>query len=79
MVRGGLRVSIQQVAQGDAEGAGQAIDHLDRRVSRPTFQIADVGAVDTGLVGEALLAQALGATEFLQVFGEAAADIFHPY
>ena len=47
----------EQVRHADAKGFGEGLDHPNGRVARRTLQIADIGPVNTGLVGERFLTE----------------------
>ena len=66
---------VQQVAHRHAERQCESRYDRDRRVARPAFDIADIGAVDTGLLGERFLAPAFGEAQAAQVLAKAVMDI----
>ena len=52
----------EQVSCLHTERISEALDDCDRRIASASFDVADIGAVDSGEVGKRLLAQpALGA------------------
>ncbi|WP_456291215.1 hypothetical protein [Rhizorhabdus dicambivorans] len=58
-----------------AERFGQLFQYHHRRIPRPAFNVADIGAVNIGLMGESLLAPALLLAEGADVLPEALAYI----
>ena len=68
---------IQHIADLDLESLRDLRDDRDGRITRGTFEIADIGPVETCLIGKSLLAQALCLAQLSQVLCEAVADIFH--
>ena len=67
-----LREQFRSVhIQGDRE----LFHHHDGRISRTTFEVRYVSAVDVGLEGEALLTPAFGRAQAAQVTGKAPAYI----
>jgi hypothetical protein len=69
------RSLIEQFADLHSERIGEPIHELDRRVSRATFDVADVSAVDTGFVGQRFLAPAFGFVQGEPVGAEAVPNI----
>lgn len=66
---------VQQRSNRHAKWHGKLLDDGDRRIARAAFDIADIGAVDAGLVRIALLAPALLGAKAAQVSSEALANI----
>ena len=68
---------IEQLAQRHAQRCREPSDDGDRRVARAAFDVADIGPVDTSLVGERFLAPAFAEAQGAQVLTEAVTDV-HP-
>ena len=69
---------IQQCAHRHIEALGELLDHSDRRITRPSLEVADVGAMDPRLERKLLLAQPLLAAQTAEVFGKSLTDIHAP-
>lgn len=67
--------SGDQFASRYLERVCDLLDHGNRRITRATFKITDVSAVDPGFVGEGFLAERFLGAQAAQVSGEALADI----
>lgn len=65
-----VRDGLQQLGRGGAEGFGDQEDVLERDVALSAFDGADVGAVQTGTVGQFLLRDAGRCSQALQVEGQ---------
>ena len=65
-----VRNGFQQLGRGGAEGFGDQEDVLERDVALCAFDGADVGAVQTGTVGQLLLRDASRGSQALQVEGQ---------
>ena len=65
-----FRNGLQQLGRGGTEGFGDQEDVLERDVALSAFDGADVGAVQTGTVGQLLLGDAGRGSQALQVEGQ---------
>ena len=65
-----VRDGLQQLDRGGAERFGDQEDVLERNVALSAFDGADVGAVQTGTVGQLLLGDAGRGSQELQVEGQ---------
>ena len=65
-----FRDGLQQPGRGSAEGLGDQENVLERDVALCAFDGADVGAVQTGTVGQLLLGDAGRGPQALQVEGQ---------
>ena len=65
-----FRDGLQQLGRGGAEGLGDQENVLERDVALCAFDGADVGAVQTGTVGQLLLGDAGRGSQALQVEGQ---------
>ena len=72
------RTLIQKCAHFHIETLGELLDHSDRRITRPSLEIADVGAMDTSLERKLLLAQPLLAAQAAEILGKTLTDIHAP-
>jgi len=61
---------LQQLGRGGAEGFGDQENVLERDVALRAFDGVDVGAVQTGTVGQFLLGDAGRGSQALQVEGQ---------
>ncbi len=64
-----------QVCRLHAKRLSQLDQYLDRRVPRPTLDVADVGSVDPGLKGEVFLAPAFGGAQALEISAKDLANV----
>ena len=67
-----------QISWLHAKRRSQLDQHLDRRVARPAFNVADVGAVDPSLEGKVFLAPALGCAQALEIGAKDLANVHAP-
>lgn len=67
--------SVEQVAKRNFKAPGQTLNNLDRRITAGTFKVADVGAMDVGLVRELFLRPVAGLPKTAQISGKAIMNI----
>ena len=68
---------VEQLPWLDVEVGGDLVDDGDGGVAGTALEIADIGAVNAGLMREGLLRQTLVLTQAPQVVGKALSDIDH--
>ena len=75
MAAGGASVhTLHELRSGHAERFGQPSDILDAGVPRAALNVADVGAVEIGLLGQNFLRELPGFTSFSDVLTEGCKD-----
>lgn len=68
----------EQIAGGHLQGSCQLLDHRNRGIACTTLDIADIGPVDAGIVGESFLTEAQLTTEAANVAAKASTNIHLP-
>ena len=71
----GSHLSAQQVASRNLERLGETLHNSNRRVARSTLDIADVGPVYPGFMGERFLTELHLAAQATHIPAEAFSDI----